>query len=272
MQDVRDRAIRLILASRSPRRARMLRDAGYRFEQIDPPFTDPPQPPAPAPGSSNPAPNSSNPATGQSSTAGGGAARALAADLAKQKALSLCQAMFHDGDATQGPSDELTQPCVILAADTICVSSSGAMIGQPRNRADAAAMIRSFTNASHEVVTGICLIRLARERATSAAQSDAATHAAKLSQAINCFADAAVVHFAAISEARLQMYLDSDQWRDKAGGYNLFDRQADGWPIEVTGDPTTVVGLPMRKLIPALRAFGIDIDSSASETSRDHDD
>src|ERR1051325_11360914 len=30
----------LILASGSPRRAKLLRDAGYRFEQIEPPFDD----------------------------------------------------------------------------------------------------------------------------------------------------------------------------------------------------------------------------------------
>src|SRR6185369_17870968 len=34
----------LILASRSPRRALLLREAGFTFEQADPPFIDPAQP------------------------------------------------------------------------------------------------------------------------------------------------------------------------------------------------------------------------------------
>ena len=50
---------------------------------------------------------------------------------------------------------------------------------------------------------------------------------------------------------RLQNRLAS-QWRGKAGAYNLADRVADGWPIECEGDPTTVMGLPMRRLTEAL--------------------
>ena len=34
-------------------------------------------------------------------------------------------------------------------------------------------------------------------------------------------------------------------------------RQYEGWPITVTGDPTTVVGLPMGRLTPLLEHLGI---------------
>ena len=71
------------------------------------------------------------------------------------------------------------------------------------------------------------------------------------------FADSATVRFDRVNDAQLDRYLDTDQWRGKAGGYNLYDRQAEGWPISVTGDPTTVVGLPMAKLRPVLAKHGV---------------
>jgi len=49
-------------------------------------------------------------------------------------------------------------------------------------------------------------------------------------------------------EAAMQQYLDEEAWRGKAGAYNLQDRIDAGWPIKCEGDPSTVMGLPMRRL------------------------
>ena len=192
---------KLILASRSPRRAALLRDAGYVFDQADPPFDDPP------------APNDTH----------GRPPQEEAAALARRKAQSL-------RDATTGH-------VVILAADTICIGSQGGWIGTPADRDDARRMIGSFVNADHEVITGVALI-------------DGVGRAAS-------FADTATVRFGVLSDGQIEAYLDTGQWRDKAGGYNLFDRTGDDWPITVTGDPTTVVGLPMRRVTAELAKFGV---------------
>jgi len=201
-------APRLILASRSPRRAALLREWGYAFEQAQPPFTDPPQPQA----------------VGRAGIAD------LAADLARRKALSLRDALR--GGKSIGET-------VILAADTICIGADGSPLGQPRNRDDARAMLRSFIGQMHDVVTGVAVVGPHDAEATA-------------------FADTAAVNMGHIDANELNAYLDSDHWRDKAGGYNLFDRQAAGWPTTVTGDPTTVVGLPMRRLVDVLRKHGIE--------------
>lgn len=198
----------LILASRSPQRARLLRDANYAFIQADPPFADPPQPEHPESGPPD--------------------ARATAAELAGLKALSLRETGLLAGH----PGG------VILAADTICVGVDGRMIGQPPDRAAAEAMIRGFLNRRHDVVTGVALLGagdLQPER----------------------FAVSASVNMGHVDDGALREYLDSQQWRGKAGGYNLFDRQKAGWPITVEGDATTVVGLPMEALNLALRRRGI---------------
>ena len=172
------------------------------FEQADPPFHDPPQPDHDHPG---------RPET-------------LAAELAVKKALSL--------------RGEVGPGCVVLSADTICVSDDGYLLGQPRDRADAERMIRGFMGRTHSVITGVALL------AEGMAEPDA-------------FVDRARVALGVVNNDQLQAYVNADQWQGKAGGYNLFDRRDAGWPLTVEGDETTVVGLPMMRLIPALRALRI---------------
>ncbi len=135
---------------------------------------------------------------------------------------------------------------VIIAADTICVAADGRLIGQPADQDDARRMIRQFMNADHEVVTGIALLH---SGVTSIENGD--------SPQLDCFADRAVVQFGQLADDLLEAYLDSGHWRGKAGGYNLFDRQEAGWPVDVLGDPDTVVGLPMRMLRQRLTDLGI---------------
>ena len=196
-------ALPLILASQSPRRAQLLTEAGFAFEQRSPPFADPDQPPSELPGED---------------------AESYASVLAEMKAVSL--------------SDEVAVGSVILAADTICVDAAGKLVGKPRDRADAQAMLRSFIEAEHRVITGVALMRVEQDRTVH-----------------DLIADTAVVTFGSVSDQQLDEYLATDDWQGKAGGYNLFDRQSAGWPIEVAGDPATVVGLPMVRLVPRLRAL-----------------
>ena len=94
-------------------------------------------------------------------------------------------------------------------------------------------MVRAFAACSHRVVTGVALL------------GDGGPP--------RRFADSAGVTFGALAPEEIDRYVASGGWRGKAGGYNLYERQAEGWPITVEGDPTTVVGLPMRLLAPALR-------------------
>jgi septum formation protein len=120
----------------------------------------------------------------------------------------------------------------VLGADTVCVHA-GRILGQPVHAEDARGMLCSMREAAHDVVTGVCLIvRQRRERIM--------------------FADRATVRWRHVGDDAIEQYIASDAWRGKAGGYNLEDRIAAGWPIECVGDPTTVMGLPMRRLEPWL--------------------
>jgi septum formation protein len=112
----------LILASRSKRRAILLAEAGYRFEQVDPPFEDPPSP------------DGDDPA-------------ATAVALARAKVAST--AMVRGVTQRSGP--------VILSADTIVVID-GRLLGQPRDRREAESMLNGLQGRDHRVVTGVALL------------------------------------------------------------------------------------------------------------------
>ena len=201
--------IALILASKSPRRALMLGEAGFDFEQAEPPFDDPPQPKMLA----HQTPS------------------ALATALAEKKARSL--------------AEQLRQSAVILAADTICVDERDNLIGTPSTEGEAREMIRTFSDCSHQVVTGVCLLAV---KAASGEQAAIET--------VKHAADIAHVTLGKLSADQVEDYLALGTWQGKAGGYNLTERVDAGWPIDVQGDPTTVVGLPMAKVVPLLIEMG----------------
>ena len=62
------------------------------------------------------------------------------------------------------------------------------------------------------------------------------------------WSDSTLVRVGHLSDAQIQTYVESGAWQGKSGGYNLADRMADGWDIEIEGDPDTVMGLPMQEL------------------------
>lgn len=215
-------AMMIILASRSPRRALLLREAGYRFRQLTPPFHDPPQPEG-----INPHHDDHTPSP-----------EAVAMDLAQRKAQSLLGWLREQSAATNpdpSPEDRADPSAVILGADTLVVSPDGTLLGQPRDQDEAMHTLRAILNTTHRVITAVALIHTTNDR-----------H--------EVFCDEAHVHLGAVADHLLSAYIQSGQWQGKAGGYNLFELQ-DDWPFSVTGDPTTVVGLPMTKLAAHLQGW-----------------
>ena len=121
-------------------------------------------------------------------------------------------------------------PGVVMGADTSC-ELEGRIIGKPANADEARETLRSMAGKTQRVVTGVALV------------DPAQPHTHRL-----LVADIAHVTFGDLDGATIDAYVDTGAWRGKAGGYNLSERVAEGWPIAVHGDPDTVVGLPTRKL------------------------
>lgn len=137
-----------------------------------------------------------------------------------------------------------------LGADTACVlrPSGGPpiTIGTPRDEGEARAILRTMLprvglgeeTKLHDVVTGAALVSASNQPRI-------------------IFVDIARVRMGPVDDATLETYLASGQWAGKAGAYNLADRQAAGWPLWVEGDPTTVMGLPLRRLVPLFQHLAI---------------
>jgi len=126
----------------------------------------------------------------------------------------------------------------VLGADTVCVHE-GTILGQPATGPQARAMLERLRDATHVTMTGVCLISVADGRRWLGV-------------------DRADVQFGHVSDDELEAYVASDAWRGKAGAYNLDDRVEAGWPIQCTGDPATVMGLPMTRLEPWLAPLRTD--------------
>jgi septum formation protein len=115
----------LVLASNSPRRQELLRQAGYRFIVRPPPIDDRGVSAAVSPG-------------------------AHAESLAYLKAMAAIQA------------HRLTEG-LVLAADTL-VELAGRIIGKPRDAADARRILSELSGSRHRVITGLALVDVAAGR------------------------------------------------------------------------------------------------------------
>lgn len=177
---------KLILASGSPRRSKLLQDAGVDFEVIVPQIDEAPLP--------------------------GEAPETFVCRTAREKAESL-------------PANN----AIILAADTAVVDGER-ILGKPADAADAAAMLRSLSGRTHEVMTGVCL---------------------RAPDQTRCFHIETRVTFRQLSEEEITNYIASGEPMDKAGAYAIQGGAAK-MVRRVEGSYSNVVGLPLCEVIEAL--------------------
>ena len=77
---------------------------------------------------------------------------------------------FRKGDAVRAlleSKGEFTNDKIILSCDTVVVSADGEIMGKPRDRADAKRMILAFSGKPHFVISGIALITKEKTVVTS---------------------------------------------------------------------------------------------------------
>jgi septum formation protein len=153
--------------------------------------------------------------------------RESARDCVQRLALAKAQ------DVQVGPE------AVVLGADTAVVLGEE-MLGKPRDRADALAMLARLSGRSHRVLSAVAVV----------AGADTAV-ALSVSE----------VRFRALTEAECAAYWDSGEPRDKAGAYAI-----QGWGAvfiaELRGSYSGVMGLPLFETAQLLRAAGVTIGTS----------
>jgi septum formation protein len=115
---------------------------------------------------------------------------------------------------------------LVLGVDTI-VALGSRLYGKPADRQEAGSTLSALAGKRHSVISGVCLLE--QDRARTAAATTA-------------------VSFRAFDEAMLRWYLDSEEWRERAGGYAIQGRGV-ALVAAIEGDYSNVVGLPVPTLL-----------------------
>ena len=115
---------------------------------------------------------------------------------------------------------------LVLGVDTAVVLD-GRPFGKPSDAAEAESFLRDLSGREHEVLSGIALRDAAEER------SDVAVTR---------------VRFRPLEPENVSWYLDTGEWRDRAGGYAIQGRGA-ALVERIEGDYWNVVGLPVPALL-----------------------
>lgn len=192
--------IRIVLASASPRRKMLLSQMGFEFEVI--------------PSKGEEVITSTDPAS-------------IVSELSLAKALEVANRLTENGD----PGDLL-----VIGADTIVVKDDK-ILGKPGDEAEAFEMLTSLSGRTHQVYTGVSLIKILGGRET-----------------MTSFAEKTEVNVAKLSPGEIRDYIATKDPMDKAGGYGIqgpFGKYISG----ITGDYNNVVGLPIAALYQHLKHF-----------------
>ena len=117
----------------------------------------------------------------------------------------------------------------VLGVDTEVVLH-GRVYGKPGDEGEAEAMLDELSGQTHEVVSGLCLLTPAWEELRHAVTR---------------------VSFRALTPRELGLYVVSEEWRERAGGYAI---QGLGAALveRIDGDYLNVVGLPTALLVELL--------------------
>lgn len=129
--------------------------------------------------------------------------------------------------------EELSHDRLILAADTIVVLN-GKVIGKPTSRDNAIEILSELSGQVHQVITGVVLLRDDIETA---------------------FADITEVEFHQLKLQQIEFYVNKYKPYDKAGAYAIQEWIGVVGIKRVKGDFYNVMGLPVSRVVRALREF-----------------
>lgn len=118
---------------------------------------------------------------------------------------------------------------MILGVDTV-VSLDDTLFGKPADEREAWATLSALAGRTHVVVSGIAV-----------AEGDAIRTAAATTS----------VSFRTLAPATLDWYVETGEWRERAGGYAIQGRGA-ALVAGIEGDYLNVVGLPVAALLDLL--------------------
>ena len=122
---------------------------------------------------------------------------------------------------------------LVLGADTIVVLDDQ-VLGKPADRRDAVRMLETLSGQTHQVYTGLALIKADQNRRV-------VTH------------EVTDVTFAELDRTEIEAYVETGSPLDKAGAYGIQEDLGATFVSSVRGDYYTVVGLPLHRLYRTMR-------------------
>ncbi|MBP7829980.1 MAG: septum formation inhibitor Maf [Kiritimatiellae bacterium] len=131
-------------------------------------------------------------------------------------------------------------PAVIIAADTIVVQGRK-ILQKPRDRADAARMLRALSGRWHAVISGLCVARADGGRIVRMRSRTVRT----------------AVEFKRLTPGEIAGYIATGEPMDKAGAYAI--QGIGSFMVRaIRGSYTNVVGLPVAEMVDILEQdFGL---------------
>ena len=120
---------------------------------------------------------------------------------------------------------------IVLGADTIVVRD-GVIFGKPSSHSEARQVLNSLSGQPHEVITGVCLLRLTPGH-------------------IDVWTCRTRVHFKALDAGQIERYCQLVNTLDKAGAYAI-QEHGDMLISRIEGLRSNVIGLPIEEVVERL--------------------
>lgn len=128
---------------------------------------------------------------------------------------------------------------IIIAADTV-VELNGIIIGKAKNSEDAFKIVKNLMGKAHNLITGIAISNTDHPK-------------------IIVDYDITLVEFLTLSDAEIENYINTNEWKGRAGAYSINDK-ASLFISKINGSSSNVIGLPMHKIYEILKTdFGLSL-------------
>lgn len=121
---------------------------------------------------------------------------------------------------------------IVIGSDTSVIIDN-TILGKPKDRADAKRMLNLLSGKTHKVITGCAIFKDGKSIS---------------------FSETTLVKFHSLAEEEIENYLDTNEYKDKAGAYGI-QGYASLLIEKIDGDYFNVVGLPVSRLNQILKRF-----------------
>ena len=128
---------------------------------------------------------------------------------------------------------KMAENTLLITADTI-VWHEGTVFNKPKDKADAARMLKALSGKTHEVITGVCISTLTKRKT---------------------FHVISEVRFARLTADEISYYLDNYKPYDKAGAYGVQEWIGFIGVEHIEGSYFNVMGLPIQRLYTELKRW-----------------